>query len=978
MKHWGKSGRLRFGVLAVLFLALAAGCTNTKEQPGLTPEPTNQSSEVEKVRTEFYVSPDGDDNNNGTKEKPFQTVERAQEEVRKQNQNMTSDIIVYLMDGMYYLKETLTFGPEDSGTNGYQVHYVAYEGAIPELSGGMELSGTWELHDEENNIYKLSVPAGINFRQLYVNGQKAVRARTGHPGVFDGTMRIQGAERLNEEGKVIPESWENWNSVAAQAQAADGCIIVPVSEWLSEDMQGLNQVELHIFTAWCENILRVASVEKIDNYNCRKNTYSHTGVEPGYRGECYRVYVKEEEAQKIFNRPHPNLDNYTGGPHYVFYYENAYQYMDEAGEWYLDTAENTLYYKADEATDMAAASVVIPVLEEIIRIEGTPENPVTNLEISGLTMEHSTWLTPSEEGLVEGQAGQYVTYAVFATNDIGVKNASAGVYIENATKIRFDGNTVRFMGGAGILLQSGTKEVTIVNNLVEEIAGNGIEIGKFVVDENTDYHTPYNPEDIREVCTDDKILNNIVHAIGTQYEGAVGIAAGYVQGITIANNTVYDCPYSGISVGYGWTNAENPMEYNRILRNEIYNVSQILCDAGAIYTLSNQEPGSLMAENYLHDNWLPAGADYSSSGIYMDEQTTGYTVLKNVLVTSYGIYMRLPEKNVQQSNYIFNKKVTDDTYEDFLTPEIRTLIEQAGVQETFDEEELFVPLIMDYFYEPGYGKMSLYGTGFENETGRIIFETSSGRLEILPEHIERWTENQIEFALPEGVNGTVSVSVVTKGLGESQAVETELKVLERSLVLEEDFEMTSEGTLSEAEWEVSHAGYAEIVSTGSGKVLRLTGDSPNLEVFRLASDGSRLTYGNNVTQFDFMFPQTMSDYTGLYNQLRVDASGTAYTTNIRPAYHIPLALEQKGFTELAQSKDLQMKTGVWYTCKTMIYDNMVCISIHERDGEVPAEWRLTMSMPGSANHDCVLNFSFYDPSGRSVYIDNIMIEEQAE
>ena len=625
MKHLRMKKRIGLYGLIMLLTVLAAGCVKPQGQevPDVTPQPTNQSSEGTpmEMKNEFYVSLTGDDSNEGTKEKPFRTVERAQKEVRKNNGSMTSDIVVYLMDGVYYLSETLTFGPEDSGTNGYKVRYEAYDGATSELSGGMELAGTWELHDAEKNIYKIQVPEGLNFRQLYVNGEKAVRARTGQPGVFDISSRIQAAERLDADGKVIPEIWDNWSDTRAQVQAADGRVIVPVSEWLSEDMPGLDQVELHIFTAWCENILRVKSVEKIESYNCRSrlNAYSHSGSEPGHKGECYVVYVQEEEAQKVFNRPHPNLDNYAGGPHYVFYYENAYQYIDEASEWYLDTETDTLYYKAEANTDMTKVSTIVPVLEEIVHIEGTLENPVTNLEIKGLTFEHSTWLQPSKEGLVNGQAGQYVTYAVFATNDIGVKNIPAGVHIENASQVRLDGNCVRFMGGSGILLQSGTSEVTIINNVVENIAGNGIEIGKFTVDENTDYHTPYNPKNSKEVCTGDRILNNTVRTIGTQYEGSVGIAAGYVQRITIANNTVYDCPYSGISVGYGWTNVENPMEYNRILRNEVYRINQLLCDAGGIYTLSNQKPGSLMAENYLHDNWLPKGADYSSSGIYMDE-----------------------------------------------------------------------------------------------------------------------------------------------------------------------------------------------------------------------------------------------------------------------------------------------------------------------------------------------------------------------
>ncbi len=90
--------------------------------------------------------------------------------------NKTGDIYVYLMNGTYTLSSTLTFGASDSGTNGYNVIYKAYEDAVPVISGGVDITTGWTLHDETKNIYKKT---GIdwNFRQLYVNDQRGIRAR---------------------------------------------------------------------------------------------------------------------------------------------------------------------------------------------------------------------------------------------------------------------------------------------------------------------------------------------------------------------------------------------------------------------------------------------------------------------------------------------------------------------------------------------------------------------------------------------------------------------------------------------------------------------------------------------------------------------------------------------------------------------------------------------------------------------------------
>lgn len=81
------------------------------------------------------MSPEGNDANPGTIDRPFATIERARDAVREINRNMTGDIIVYLRDGTYRLERTLEFDERDSGTNGYRVIYQAYPGESPIISG---------------------------------------------------------------------------------------------------------------------------------------------------------------------------------------------------------------------------------------------------------------------------------------------------------------------------------------------------------------------------------------------------------------------------------------------------------------------------------------------------------------------------------------------------------------------------------------------------------------------------------------------------------------------------------------------------------------------------------------------------------------------------------------------------------------------------------------------------------------------------
>jgi hypothetical protein len=78
----------------------------------------------------------------------------------------------------------------------------------------------------------------------------------------------------------------------------------------------------------------------------------------------------------------------------------------------------------------------------------------------------------------------------------------------------------------------------------------------------------------------------------------------------------------------------NAMSNNKINANDVHHAVQILADGAAIYTLSNQQPSSQMQYNYLHDYQTSSWADYGSNGVYLDEQTSGYTVAHNALVSA--------------------------------------------------------------------------------------------------------------------------------------------------------------------------------------------------------------------------------------------------------------------------------------------------------------------------------------------------------
>ena len=587
-----------------------------------------------RIMADIYVSADGSDDGDGSKSSPFATISRAQDEVRKMNADMSGDIVVHIADGEYCLTDTLTFDEKDGATNGYSIRYIGDGGAV--ISGGEKLGG-FKFYDKEKDIYCAKVPKGTSFRQLYVNGEKMIRSDTEH----NYKTRIVGASRFTKDGKLISE-WNNNGSDETLVQADYGEIYIPTAEL--PEFKNPQDVEIHVFCAWTKSILRVESIKR--------------GTQ-----ETSTVRIQEPESKLIFNRMHPDIDGYSHmNTHaFAYYLQNAYELIDWYGEWYLDESASTLYIKAPENTDMTKTEAVYPKLETLVKVESKGES-VKNLSFEGLTFTCTNWTLPSEQGFVEVQAGMYANRCVFKDNDMSVDRPTAGIYAANTENFTVKNCTVEKMGAAGIDLNHATRNSVIRDNTIKQISGNGIMVGSFAVDENTDVHTVYNPKDKSEICTGDQIVNNLVTEIGTDYEGSVGIVAGYPRDILIACNEVSYAPYSGISVGYGWSDKANAMQHNRIMNNEIHHTSQALCDAGGIYTLSYQ-PDSEMVGNYIHDLELPSSADYGTAGIYMDEQTAGYTVKNNVLNNASDVWRNQNgDDDYREKKIYINKKANPRTW----------------------------------------------------------------------------------------------------------------------------------------------------------------------------------------------------------------------------------------------------------------------------------------------------------------------------
>jgi len=431
----------------------------------------------------------------------------------------------------------------------------------------------------------------FEFRQLWVNGVKAVRAKSVNG---DGMLRILNWSKKDESCWIPTPRFPLLNSAAG--------------------------VELFIHQWWAIAMLRIKKME--------------------VHGDSTQLFFHQPES-KIQNEhpwPAPWLSKETGNS--AFYLVNALQFLDEPGEWWLDVVNRKIYYWPRSGENLSTASVVAPYLETLVKVEGTMDRRVKDISFKGISFQHSGWLRPSHFGLVPHQAGMYMTEAyklrpagtkekLGLDNQAWIGRPAAAVEISFADDTRFDNCRFEHLASTGLDYHKGVYDNIVQGNLFKDIGGTGLLAGVYS-DAGHEIHLPYNPIDVREVCDAMTIRNNLVTDVANEDWSCVGIGIGYTRYSRIENNEVENVSYSGISMGWGWTAAANAMENNRIIGNKIHHYGKHNYDCSGIYTLSAQ-PGSVISENYIDSIYKAPYAHLPSHWfyIYTDEGSSGITVKNN-------------------------------------------------------------------------------------------------------------------------------------------------------------------------------------------------------------------------------------------------------------------------------------------------------------------------------------------------------------
>jgi hypothetical protein len=297
--------------------------------------------------------------------------------------------------------------------------------------------------------------------------------------------------------------------------------------------------------------------------------------------------------------------------------ENAFELMNEPGEWYYDKASRTFYYVPLPGEDLNNLEVVAPVLETLVSARGTAGNPVSNVLFTGITFAYATWLRPSgADGFVEIQAN-----FVLVGNPPAGEILPANVAFRHVRNIRLERNRFVHLGGTGLALDGGSQGNVIVGNVFTDISGTAVRIG--------DVTTPNASDAMQD--RRNWVVNNYVHDTAVEYRGGVGIMAGYVAETLLSHNEIFNVPYSAVSLGWGW-GTDSYAHSNEVSYNHIHDYTLVLSDGGGIYTLSPQGSAdrnwSSVHRNSIHNQ------RHNYGGLYFDEGSAYLEAHGNALAST--------------------------------------------------------------------------------------------------------------------------------------------------------------------------------------------------------------------------------------------------------------------------------------------------------------------------------------------------------
>jgi hypothetical protein len=368
----------------------------------------------------------------------------------------------------------------------------------------------------------------------------------------------------------------------------------------------LGTPEIMLFLEWYYAIFHVEGIDLARTRTEGGETYALAKIKEGeltkLKGLNPCIGIKGREMY-VMNSP-------------AFLTTNTYAYDYEKGVLYLDP-ENPDYIQYH--------AIEYPALDCLFALEG-----LSNLTLAGLTFYGTSSTYVCENVYFCNQANTIYSPA------LGRRQLQqAAVLARDMRCLTVTDCYFRDLGTNALQVVDTSVGVTVKNSYFENIAMGGILIGN----PSGEWENPKNRTFRAHV------ENNYLSHIGYEYPSSIAIYFGQVDGVKILHNTVEDCAYSAISMGWTWSPAKfEPGERVNIREAEIaynyfHNYMQLLKDGGAVYVLGGNADQRTTTErfNRMHDNFALLDTrknEYGKYGYYCDGASSHWEISHSVVLNN--------------------------------------------------------------------------------------------------------------------------------------------------------------------------------------------------------------------------------------------------------------------------------------------------------------------------------------------------------
>lgn len=305
------------------------------EAPGGFGEYTVKETAVTN-NADFYVSPDGNDENDGSFDSPFATVERARDAVRSIDKTGLDGITVAIKAGDYRIL-SLEFTAEDSGTENCPVTYCAYGDGEVILNGGISISGKdFTAVSDNEMLSRLSAKArekvrcidtgkyGITKEQygkihaigtyhtagkydgdyvgglyceLFVNDKRQTIARYPDSGYLYTEKVIKtGLGRESDGAATTVPGWDNIRNPESDVYGISGKLADRINGWATLDV-------VWMFGFWKYDWADASTLIGSFDYDKKELSPKFVSMYGTKKGAPYYFFNVFEELDSIFNSP---------------------------------------------------------------------------------------------------------------------------------------------------------------------------------------------------------------------------------------------------------------------------------------------------------------------------------------------------------------------------------------------------------------------------------------------------------------------------------------------------------------------------------------------------------------------------------------------------------------------------------------------------------------------------------------------------